>query len=83
MMMFISTSLSLSFLLLWLRRINAAIILALICLALSVQHFLWEVYNPEYGFRMPWIQTKIPDTFRDQPLAATGSLRLIYDGLIA
>lgn len=19
--------------------------------------FLWEVYSPDYGFRMPWIQT--------------------------
>ena len=25
-------------------------------LALSVGLFLWEVYSPDYGFRMPWLQ---------------------------
>ncbi len=34
--------------------------LAISCLvlafALSVGLFLWEVYSPEYGFRMPWLQ---------------------------
>jgi hypothetical protein len=34
--------------------------LALSCLllsfALGVSLFLWEVYSPEYGFRMPWLQ---------------------------
>jgi hypothetical protein len=24
---------------------------------LAVGLFLWEIYSPEYGFRMPWIQT--------------------------
>jgi hypothetical protein len=28
----------------------------LICLALSVGLFLWEIYSPEYGFRMPWLE---------------------------
>ena len=28
----------------------------LVCLALSVGLFLWEVYSPDYGFRMPWLQ---------------------------
>jgi hypothetical protein len=27
-----------------------------VCLALSVGLFLWEVYSPDYGFRMPWLQ---------------------------
>jgi hypothetical protein len=26
---------------------------------LSVYLFLFEVYSPEYGFRMPWIQTEL------------------------
>jgi hypothetical protein len=34
--------------------------LAISCLvlafALSVGLFLWEVYSPEYGLRMPWLQ---------------------------
>lgn len=34
--------------------------LAVSCLfvsfALCVWLFLWEIYSPEYGFRMPWLQ---------------------------
>jgi MFS-type transporter involved in bile tolerance (Atg22 family) len=34
--------------------------LAMSCLCLSfalgVGLFLWEVYSPDYGFRMPWLQ---------------------------
>ena len=37
--------------------------LALICVAISlvisIGLFLYEVYSPEYGFRMPWIQTEL------------------------
>src|SRR4029453_6894105 len=33
-----------------------AVACLLVCLALSVGLFLWEIYNPEYGFRMPWLQ---------------------------
>jgi hypothetical protein len=29
----------------------------LACLGLSVGLFLFEIYSPDYGFRMPWIQT--------------------------
>jgi hypothetical protein len=25
---------------------------------LAVGLFLWEIYDPSYGFRMPWIQTE-------------------------
>jgi hypothetical protein len=28
-----------------------------VCLGLSVGLFLFEIYSPDYGFRMPWIQT--------------------------
>jgi hypothetical protein len=34
-----------------------AIGLLAIALLLAVHLFLWEIYSPEYGFRMPWIQT--------------------------
>ena len=37
-----------------LRRL--AVSSLLICFVLSVGLFLWEIYNPEYGFRMPWLQ---------------------------
>ncbi len=37
--------------------------LAVSCLFLSlvlgVWLFLWEIYSPQYGFRMPWLQVEI------------------------
>jgi hypothetical protein len=27
-------------------------------LALCVGLFLWQVYSPDYGFRMPWLQVE-------------------------
>jgi hypothetical protein len=41
----------------WHRR--CAFLLVLACLALSVGLFLFEIYSPEYGFRMPWLQVQI------------------------
>ena len=41
----------------WLGRRTFAIILIAITLVGAVKLFLWEVYSPEYGFEMPWIQT--------------------------
>jgi hypothetical protein len=38
-------------------RRSLAIALLLIALLLAVHLFLWEIYSPQYGFRMPWIQT--------------------------
>lgn len=38
------------------RRVIAGTFLVA-CIVLFVGEFLWEVYSPEYGFRMPWIQT--------------------------
>ncbi|SJZ35770.1 hypothetical protein SAMN02745126_00612 [Enhydrobacter aerosaccus] len=35
-----------------------AVFCLLACLALSVGLFLWEIYSPEYGFRMPWLQVE-------------------------
>ncbi|HKP66466.1 MAG TPA: hypothetical protein VJX31_07555 [Casimicrobiaceae bacterium] len=29
----------------------------LLGIALAVGLFLYEIYSPEYGFRMPWLQT--------------------------
>jgi len=31
----------------------------LACLALSTGLFLFEIYSPEYGFRMPWLQVQL------------------------
>ncbi len=35
-----------------------ALLSVLICLALSIGLFLFEIYSPEYGFRMPWLQVQ-------------------------
>ena len=37
---------------------SLAVALFVLCLALSIGLFLFEIYSPEYGFRMPWIQTE-------------------------
>jgi hypothetical protein len=39
------------------RRLSA--VMLVVCLGLYVWEFLFEVYSPEYGFRMPWIQTEL------------------------
>ena len=37
------------------RRLAVACVT--LALVLAVALFLWEVWSPEYGFRMPWLQT--------------------------
>ena len=34
-----------------------AILSLIACLGLFVGLFLFEIYSPDYGFRMPWLQT--------------------------
>jgi hypothetical protein len=41
------------------RRLAATAMLA--CLALSIGLFLFEIYSPQYGFHMPWLQVRIDD----------------------
>jgi hypothetical protein len=40
---------------------------ALACLAASlglcIYLFLWEIYSPDYGFRMPWLQVELKQVF--------------------
>ena len=43
----------------WLGRRTIAVACLIVSLALSIGLFLFEVYSPEYGFRMPWIQTQL------------------------
>jgi hypothetical protein len=35
-----------------------------------VKLFLFEIYSPEYGFRMPWIQTELSPGALSQAVAA-------------
>ena len=39
--------------------VAAAVAVAVACLGLAVWLFLWEIYSPATGFRMPWIQTHL------------------------
>ena len=41
----------------WFGRRPLAVALVAVTLLLAVHLFLWEIHSPEYGFRMPWIQT--------------------------
>ena len=43
----------------WFRRRALAIGAFVASLLLATGVFLYEVYSPEYGFRMPWIQTQV------------------------
>jgi hypothetical protein len=36
-----------------------AILSILLCLVLAVGLFLFEIYSPEYGFHMPWLQVRL------------------------
>ncbi len=49
----------------WIGRRTCAIVALTACLVLSVWLFLFEIYSPDYGFRMPWIKTEF-----QQPPAA-------------
>ena len=37
-------------------RSRLAVSCLLLSLALGIGLFLWEVYSPDYGFHMPWLQ---------------------------
>lgn len=42
-----------------LGRRTLAIASFVVSLTLAIGLFLFEIYSPEYGFRMPWIQTRV------------------------
>jgi hypothetical protein len=44
-----------------LRRL--AVSCLFISLALCLGLFLWEIYSPDYGFRMPWLQVETTPGF--------------------
>jgi hypothetical protein len=59
MMALVFALLSLALVLAWFGRRPIAVGFMILTLCVAVGEFLWEVYSPEYGFRMPWIQTRI------------------------
>jgi hypothetical protein len=57
MMVAVFATMMLALLLGWFARGWMAITCLAACLGLSVGLFLYEVYSPDYGFAMPWLQT--------------------------
>ena len=62
MMTLIFAVLLLALLFSWTGHARLAVTAIVSCLMLSIGLFLWEIYSPEYGFRMPWIQVDLIDT---------------------
>ena len=58
MMVAVFATMSLALICGWFGRRLLAIALLVLCLTLTVGLFLFEIYSPESGFRMPWIQTE-------------------------
>ena len=59
MMVAVFAALSLALIAVWAGSRRVAIALFAISLALGFALFLYEIYDPAYGFRMPWIQTEL------------------------
>jgi hypothetical protein len=59
MMVAVFATMLLALLLGWFARGWLAIACLGACLALSIGLFLYEVYSPDYGFAMPWLQTDL------------------------
>jgi hypothetical protein len=58
MMLAIFALLASAFLLDFLGRRRPALICLAASLGLTLCLFAWEIYNPDYGFRMPWLQVE-------------------------
>lgn len=58
MMTAIFATLFLALLALWFGRSAIAVGILMVCLALTIWLFLFEIYSPATGFRMPWLQTE-------------------------
>jgi hypothetical protein len=67
MMVLVFAALLAAFVFGWMNRAVAAIGFLALAFVLAVSLFLWEIYSPQYGFAMPWIQVE-----RAAPPAATG-----------
>lgn len=67
MMVAIFATMLLALLAAWFGRSAIAVGIVAVCLALTLWLFLFEIYSPATGFRMPWLQTELgtPDTARE------------------
>jgi hypothetical protein len=56
MMVAVFAFLFLAFIFAWFNHAALARLSLGVCLVLAVGLFLWEVWSPQYGFAMPWLQ---------------------------
>ena len=59
MMLLVFAALSLAFVAAGYGPRWLAILSIVVCLVLSIGLFLFEIYSPEYGFHMPWLQVQL------------------------
>ena len=59
MMLAIFLFLTIAFLLDFLGRRRSAAICLAASLVFTLGLFAWEIYSPDYGFRMPWLEVKL------------------------
>lgn len=63
-------------------RNKVAMLLIFACLALGVNLFLRDIYSPEDGFRMHWIQVRVITPFPQPPAPGLDTLeRIAYRGI--
>jgi hypothetical protein len=59
MMLAVFTTLSMALLTQYFGPRWLAVSALLLCLTLSIGLFLFEIYSPEFGFNMPWLQVQL------------------------
>ncbi|MCU1729363.1 hypothetical protein NTD86_20525 [Pseudomonas sp. 7P_10.2_Bac1] len=52
----------------WFGNRKFSLLLLLVFFILAVKVFLWEIYSPDYGYRMPWIQ--VNNAFNEYPTSS-------------
>jgi hypothetical protein len=71
MIVAVFTALFLTFVFGWMGWRALAGLALLVCLGAYVWEFQYEIYSPEYGFRMPWIQVELAPGLDSPPGGAT------------
>lgn len=67
MMLAVFLAMFAALLLSWIGRHGFSLLAAAVCFGLAIWLFLFEIYSNEYGFRMPWIDTRL-----EAPASETG-----------
>jgi len=81
-MLFVFTTMALSLVFAYIGRNKVAMLLMFACLSLGVNLFLRDIYSPEDGFRIPWIQVRAITPFQQQPGSGLDTPeRIVYGGI--